>query len=306
MEVRHRVTEFNTTPRYEKLKQELERLSIPFKLERLGTRPSGQEWLSLECVISEDHPLFPNIATLIERHGFHSQIGVYFTDEEVQSAEWVWATAGEYQYPEPGAPDYLAATYDLANYCHLCGIGAVQNRPFRLRSDFRQKSSQFLGLHWAFDVIFVRPQTKRLLENAGISGVDFRHPILHRSGEPITSVYQMHIAATSRPGLALQSPFLVTCKPNNEESHARGLQRLRNRLAGRPHCHRVKYHHPRREPITLRRDALEDLPDIALSYEYFGSGGGASHLVLVRRNVVALANAYRLKGLRFTPIIILP
>lgn len=296
MKVRHRLIALDSSPTYKSLKQLVEELSLPSATTRYSP--------GLECFIDEDDPLWPEISVLAEKRGIWVQTGVYYEEADIDAAEWVWAIAGEYQYPQPMEGDFRQATYDLRSYCRICGVGAVQDRPFRLARDFRQKSNQFLGLHVVFDVMFLRPPTKRLFESEGITGVTYDHPVLHKTGKPLTSIYQMHVTTLARPGLALQHPPIVTCKRNNEESQASGLRRLRNLFDRRPFCHRVKYNIPRTEPIAFQADALRELPDIVMSHEYFGSAHAAFRLVLVRSSVVKLVKSHGLKGLKFTPVML--
>jgi hypothetical protein len=301
MEVRHRILQFNNSPKYEQLRKELDRLGWPYEITILGS--SGDEpFSSIECLISENDPLFPTISELIRKYDFYVQVGVYYSDEDIEAADWVYASVGEFQYPQPEDGCWEAATYDISRYCLRCGMGAVQMRPFRLRRDFRQKSSRFLGLHWVFDEIFVRPVVKTIFERDGISGVGFCHPVHHKSGEPIDSVYQMVVQTIAEPGLVTEGLSTVTCKPNNEESYMEGIGRIPNRRGDYPYCGLVKYHHPERDAIKFRREALIHLPDIAKSHEYFGSGGAAHRLILMRKRVVEYVETRKLRGLGFTPI----
>lgn len=302
MGIRHRFFQLNNSPKYELLRKELDGLGATYKVETLGS-VGGMEHRSIEFIISETDPLFPVVAELAKRHDFYVQVGMYYNRQDIETAEWVYAAAGEYQYPQPEDDlRYLEATYDTLDYCARCGTGKVQVRPFRLKRDFTQKSSRFLGLHWVFDEIFVRPEIKALFEKEGIGGVEFSHPVQHKSSQDIENVYQMVVQTIAGPGLVTEGLSTVTCKVNNEESHIEGVGTLKNRLGDYPYCGRVKYHYPRRDTIKFRGESLRDLPDIAKSHEYFGSGAAANRLILARNRVVKVVKEYTLRGLTFTPI----
>jgi hypothetical protein len=300
MEVRHRILQFNNSPKYEQLRKELDKLGAAYKIEILGSI-GGKESRSIEFTVSENDPLFPVISELIEKYDFYTQTGVYYSQQDIEAAEWVYATVGEYQYPQP-EDEYRETTYDTSDYCARCGMGAVQVRPFQLKRDFKQKSSRFLGLHWVHDEVFVRPEVKAIFEKANISGVEFSHPVHVKSSEDIEGVYQIAIQTIAEPGLVTEGLSPVTCKVNNEESYVEGVGRIKNRLGDYPYCSRVKYHFPRTDTIKFRGDSLAGLPDIAKSHEYFGSGAAANRLILMRSRVVKLVKEYKLRGLKFIPI----
>lgn len=302
MEVRHRILQFNNSPKYEQLRKELDKLGAPYNIKILGSI-KGKESRSIEFIVSEKDPLFTVIAELIEKYDFYTQTGVYYSQQDIDAAEWVYATAGEYQYPQPEEGfGYRDATYDTSDDCARCGMGAIQVRPFRLKRDFKQKSSRFLGLHWVFDEVFVRPEVKTIFEKAHTSGVDFSHPVYHKSSDDIDSVYHMTIQTIAEPGLVTEGLSTVTCKVNNEESYIEGIGRVKNRLGDYPYCGRVKYPFPRTTNIKFHGDSLVGLPDIAKSHEYFGSGAGASRLILIQKRVVELVKEHKLRGLKFFPI----
>ncbi len=230
MEVRHRILEFNSSPKYERLQKELDKLGAAYKIETLGSI-GDKEHRSIEFTISESDPLFPVISELIGKYNFYAQVGVYYSQKDIEAAEWVHATVGEYQYPQPeDGFRYLEATYDASDYCARCGMGAVQVRPFRLKCDFKQKSSRFLGLHWVHDEVFVRPEVKAIFEEEQISGIEFSHPVHHKSGENIDSVYQIIAQTIAEAGLVTEGLSTVTCRVNNEESYVEGIGRVKNRL----------------------------------------------------------------------------
>jgi hypothetical protein len=303
MEIRHRILAFSGSAEYGIMKAELERIGAKYEIHVLGSI-GGVEHTSLEFTVAKGDPLYPQVAELIERHGFYAQTGVHYSEQEISEAEWLTAEVGEFQYPQP-EDTYIEATYDISTYCPHCGIGAAQSSPFRLKSDFQQKRAKFLGLHWVFDEVFVRPEVRAILEELAIGDVRFLHPVHHRTGQPIETVYQMVIRTTARPGLVTEGLQPVACREDNEEVLQRRAGEafgLSTDLEQYGFCGRSKYHYPQAKQLAFTRPSLSGLPDIVKSNEYFGSGAEAHRLILVNRRLADLVKRHRFRGLKLTPI----
>lgn len=285
MEIRHRLVQFNNSPKFELLKVQLQALGCEAQVHENGALSS------VEYSFSEHAPFAPDLLAFVQANGIFSQSALHYTEDEILSAEWVLAGVGEFQYPQP-EDHYVEATYDTQDYCSRCGQGKKQNRPFRLKKDFSQKQAKFLGLHWVFDEIFVRPVIVDLFNSAGISGLKYREVIQHKTHQPFTTIFQLDIPVMDTPALVVDNLFAVTCKPHNEES-------LVNNLPGLPFCGRIKYHYPLTEPIKFKASLLSGLPDFARSAECYGSGAAANHFILVRKKVVRLIKERGIEGLGF-------
>jgi hypothetical protein len=135
------------------------------------------------------------------------------------------------------------------------------------------------------------------MEENGITGVSFTHPVYHRSGQPITSVFQMQVETVARPGLVTEDLVPEVCTLD-----------LLPWMPGRrfpedyPACGRIKYNYPRRDPIRFRRSIFDGMPDVIKSHEYLGSGGSAMRLILVSNRFYRVVKGAHLPGLRFTPV----
>jgi hypothetical protein len=307
VEVQHRILEYSGSPLIGTLKAELDKMGVPYQVTVHGSI-GGVELSSIEFTVGESDPLYPHFAELIKKFGFYVQSGVRFSEQEIDEAEWLAVRVGGFQYPQP-EDTYMEATYDISSYCPHCGMGAVQNNPFRLKSDFRQNAARFLGLHWVFDEVFVRPEVKSMLEQSAIAGIGFLPPVHHRTGQPIETVYQMIVRTIAEPGLVTDGLQPVTCRDNNEEGFsqrtsgsAHGMSR---RLEDYAFCGRVKYHYPTTTMLAFTRSSLEGLPDVAKSYEFIGSGAGAHRLILVTRRFVDLVKRCGVRGMQLTPIRVL-
>lgn len=301
MEIKHRLNILSDNSKYNKVKKKLDRLGVKYRVTNLGKRPNGKDWLSLEYYVSESDELYSNIDKIFEKHKLWHPCRVYYSQQEVEEAEWLYIETGEFQYPQP-EDDYKEATYDTSNYCKRCGMGASQNNPFRLSRDFKQKNSQFLGLHWVFDETFLRPETKAMLEHAGTTGISYLHPVFNKTGEKIKIVFQMKVDTIIEGGLITDELIKVTCMENNEEGRASKGGGSYRFPEGYPFCGKVKYHWPDRTTIKFHKEKLDGVPDVIKSDEYFGSGGSANRLIMVSKKFRELITSHKLRGLQFTPI----
>jgi hypothetical protein len=291
MELQHRILQFNNSPKYELLKTKFQKLDCHYQFNENGSLSS------IEYVFSEHAPYASELINYAQQNDIMLQSALHYEEEEILSAEWVIAEVGEFQYPQP-EDNYVEATYNTQNYCGRCGQGKKQDRPFRLKKDFSQKQAQFLGLHWVFDEIFVRPMVISLFNSAGISGVKYLDVIHYKTNQPFGNVFQLDIPIIEEAALITDNLFSVTCKSQNEESFVKGIGQLKDRL-GASFCGRVKYHYPLTEPIKFKANVLKGLPDFIKSSECYGSGAEANHFILVRNRVVRFIKEKKIKGIRF-------
>ena len=292
MEIHHRIIAAGQE-KARILAAELEKAGLAY---RSRSNPTN----SIETSVAESHPCFPSLAQLVADYELNDQPRPVFSDADRAAAEWFTIRAGEFQYPQP-EDAYHEATFDLSAYCWRCDIGAVQNRPFRLVGDFRQKLD-FFGLHWVTDEIFLRQETRQLFEQEKLSGAGYLQPTLFMKGKPIDGLYQLKLEAAAEPGFATADLFRVTCKPGNEEGPAIPGGKPYRFPVGYPYCGRVKYHLPERGWLCYARTSLAGKPDLFKSWEYFGAGDRAERLILASRKVYDLARQKGFRGLVFTPI----
>ncbi len=291
MELRHRILQFNNSPKFNLLKNELESLGCNYLFKE------NQSLSSIEYTVSENDPLFKTLLSFSKAHDLYVQSALYYSEEDIDNAEWVVCEVGEFQYPQP-EENYKEVTYDLSNYCRSCGIGKIQNSPFRLKKDFTQKKLKLFGLHWVFDEIFVRSDIVKLFEKEGISGISFTDVIHHKTDSVIDNLYQMKVNTIIEPGLNTDNLFKVTCKSQNEESYIKGLGQIKDK-PGYTFCGRVKYRYPLTEPLQCKASILQDQPDFVKSYEYYGSGLSAQRFILARKRIVRLLRDNKIRGLGF-------
>jgi len=249
---------------------------------------------SIEFYLYEDNPNFSAAKKEVDKYGIEPQSGTYYEKADIDRAEWFIVSTGEYQYPQP-EDGYLNETFNLENYCDLCGIGKFQNVPFRLKTEPKQPNNQFWGLHWEFEPIFIRQETRNILEKEQIKGIRFSQPVLHKKNIPVKGFYQVHIDTILSKGFDSYNTKTITCKINNEEGcNTNPVSKC---------CGRIKFHHPMIGGYLFDKKIFNPGIDIVESYEYFGSGGCANRLQIVSKRLKQLVEKNKLKGLLFIPIV---
>lgn len=302
MKINHRIVTDCDDPFW----KEVDRLSLPYE-HGDPDNPLGMDFSILN--ITEDHPAWIDVAVLIRDYGVSGHtISNVFTRSEMDRAEWlVMSALGHHGYPQPeDGFEFMSATYDVSDYCVRCGIGAVQNAPFRLRDEPKAPRSQFLQLNWVFDEYFVREDAAAGLISAGLEGLQLRPVILHSKNRLSAQVKQMEIRTVLPRALDLSLHQAVTCKSENEEGDNEAvIARVRQARWGHvSYCGRVKYHKEHRGPLRFDQRSLIGAPDVVKSFEWFGSGGAAHRLVLVSQRFRRTVQEGKWRGLAFEPVVL--
>jgi hypothetical protein len=253
--------------------------------------------------ITEDAPDWSYVRRLCEIHRVLSQVSNLFSTQEVESAAWLTMHArGHHGYPMPDDDfSYREATYDVRAYCSRCGIGAIQNAPFRIRGEFRAPRSHFIQLNWIFDEFFVRTPVAAALVDSKIQGVSFLAPMLHKRNEPSRDVVQMKIEFALPPAIHTANLQPVTCVLKNEEWRTE-TPAMWLPPEDLPYCGRRKYHMAHAGPLRLSRTAFDGAPDVVKTTEWFGSGASACHEVIVSARFRRLVTARAWRGVSFEPV----
>jgi hypothetical protein len=210
-----------------------------------------------------------------------------YTIKDLAKAPWLWMRGGgTLGYPQPesakeGYPDYLGMTYDnrVPGYCAHCGIGAVQQAPFRIKAEPKTRSGIF-SLEWVHDEFFVRPELfDEVFRPFGVESLPVLH---HRTGLPAETLIQLKIdkvSASPRNLSGIVGYGVETC----------------------PICSRRKYVHqfPWAPPSFLTSPGPWAL---FKSQEYFGSGGSAWRAIIVSNELYQAIAKYKLRSIRFEPL----
>ena len=210
---------------------------------------------------------------------------------------WYHIRTGQFGYPQPeGDFGYLELTYEPNVGCPTCHIGIRQNNPFRFRSEPKAKNSQFLGLNWVFDQIFVREPVKTEFEENGITGISFSRPIFHKSEKELETIYQLHVDTILPKALISENLTTERCEYPTDKKMLKFLKTMDSPLVKGPFCGELKFNFPQGQKMTFDIDAFENLPDFVRTNEWFGSGGSANRPILISEKVKNLIELNKWRG----------
>ena len=275
----------------------LDELSIRYKIQERKF-DDGRDLYTLEFFLYEDNPRFSLMRAELEAFYLVPQIGTVFDKEDLEKANWFRIAVGDYQYPQPEIESgYLKASFNLDHFCPHCGVGKLQNAPFRLKTKPKQLNNQFWGLHWEHDAIFVRSHARNILESEGVTGMSFTTPVLDKKGIEVDDLWQIQLHDELQPGLDDYNLTKEICEYKEEPSMAdTGALRLDD------HCGRTRYNFPLRGGLTFKAECFSNAPDFVKSREWFGSSGLAMQLPIVSKRVKQLIENHTLRGMTFEPI----
>jgi hypothetical protein len=219
--------------------------------------------------------------------------------------KWYRILTGQSGYPQPdGDFGYLDATYDLSDACPTCGVGKKQENPFRFKSEPKARRRHFLGLNWVFDQIFIQDEIKEKIEAENIQGISFSRPVIHKSGEPMVSIYQLHVETY------LSAPFeghnlrTEICEKPKDPDMLKFLKATGSALAKGPFCGQRKFNYPKSEDerICIHSSSLNADSDAIRMNEWFGSGGSSGQPILFSERFKNLIERMAWRGISFYPI----
>ncbi len=270
------------------LLQVLGRAGIPCTVERkqFGDRES----VTGEFLLFEDDPRFAEQAAAVAPFGLLCQEGTEFSQSERDDAPWSLLQVGQQGYPQPER-GWFERTWRAQTSCPRCGCAEEQVAPFRFQGEPKSRHSQFLGLHWVPDAVFVRDEARALLEREGVTGVAFSRPVAHRTGQPLETVWQLEVPTVLPAGLVSSNVRREPCGTGME-----------TRAGSGPCCQRLRFNHPTRGMLTFAKTTFDGAPEVVRSHEWLGSGGQSARPLLVSCRVRQLIEQARLRGATFTPI----
>jgi hypothetical protein len=249
-------------------KRELVRLGIKLKVEQ--PMRSG---IMVGFEISEDDPRWKKISWLVADPTVTDLVYTKFSQLELREAQILEMMATSHTgYPQPLENfGFLSATYDLSNYCHTCGIGAHQVRPFRIKSVPSLKR-RIMQLNWVYDEFFVAHEVWQTVFRP--FDIDSWPVILHGTGEEIDSLVQIriHHQATVEP----EGASNCSCSVCGRSKAVRSLRGF--------------------APAPMSSPA-----SIFKSKEYYGSGSLAVNLVYVCSSLYSEIKKSNLRGVQFYP-----
>jgi hypothetical protein len=246
-------------------------VDLGINLEPAKPLPNGNIITSFE--IGEHDPRWKAAQQLAVTFQITEFARTEFTESEIEAAKAICILASSQRgYPEPSEKrGFLAATFDLADYCAKCGIGRRQVRPFRLKSAPVLKRS-IMQLNWIFDEYFVaRDVWTAVFEPLGIACWPV---MLDRTGEEIESVVQLKISHYA--GLVLDEANATVCPT---------CGRTKTKMDLRGFCP---------EPVSIPAPIFK-------STQFFGSDSNAFNRVLISSSLYKEIKKDRLRGVEFYP-----
>ena len=203
---------------------------------------------------------------------------------------------GHHGYPQP-EDEFRSLVF--ADCCLRCGIHGPQRAPFRFKRERRAQHSGFLQLNWVLDVFFAHSDIAADLSRAGMTGLSFGPIVDHHTGSEGAGYVQLKFPAIIACAETSRLPT-VTCRPENEESHIRGLAGATRFSPATPYCGRVKHHAP--TTLAIQPGAVYGAPDVFQTEEWFGSGAEAHRLTLGSERFVELIRQRGWRGLEFRAV----
>jgi hypothetical protein len=222
--------------------------------------------------ITEDDLRWKNIVELLHKRKIVDTVKTIFSDSELNTARYLGMIASSHHgYPQP-EQSYLAATYDLKDYCVRCGIGKKQTRPFRLRNTPVLASNSILQLNWIFDEYFVTLDTwEGIFKPLGIAN---RSAVVNTTDLDVKSLVQLEISAVR--DVDLKDIAYEIC----------------------PVCDRKKYSSSFRgyypEPDAFDSPMLR-------SSQWFGAGANGFNIVVISNVLYRKIREAGLEGVEFYP-----
>lgn len=229
----------------------------------------------IELDADEANPTWPLVQRLLNGWDTGPIIPrTIFTQRELDEARWLELFAWNNGFPQPQDLDaYARVTFDLSGWCSKCGLGKVQNAPFRIKMEPKWGRRAIMTLIWVHEEFFVPPAVWETVFKP--FGIQCR-PVANRSGKELQTVVQLVI--------------------DEEVDLVMNRLQVQEVCVG---CGRKKYAHTRRgyhPPL-----AQEPSGAIAKTRQAFGDGWGLRE-VIISQNLRQAMLAHNIRGAEFMPL----
>jgi hypothetical protein len=213
------------------------------------------------------------------------------------STEWFHFSTGQFGYPQPENNfGYYDITYEMKHGCPTCHIGITQKDEFRFKSEPKAMDSQFLGLNWVFDQIFIRKPVQEIFRKENVTGVHYSTPLQNKTGKPLVSIQQIHVDTILKDALITENLTIEKCEYPKDKSQIKFLKAMDSSLIKGPFCGQTKYNYPQGISFKLKKEALANMPDFIRLNEWFGSGGSSSQPIFVSKKVKDIIDILKWRG----------
>lgn len=223
--------------------------------------------------IDENDSRWLDVQALVRKFQAVDTASTNFTAAELMKARYLGiAPTWHHGYPEPANDfGYLNLTFDLKDYCKVCGVGKKQIAPFRLKKAPAWGAKSILQLNWIFDEYFVTPTVwERIFAPIGVAA---RPVIFDKTGEEIDSIVQLTISSVTDLEFDGAYEKCSCCGRNKFLPISKGFY----------------------PAIKIEEKG------IFKSSQYFGSGASAHQMVMVSNLLYKEIKSAGLKGIEFIP-----
>ena len=216
----------------------------------------------------------------------------------METIEWFKISTGQFGYPQPEENfGYLNMTYDTTNACPTCHMGIRQISEFRFKSEPKAKHSDFIGLNWVFDQIFVREHVREILEKENVTGISFSTPLQNKTSKPLVTIQQLHVDTLITAGLVTENLKIEVCEYPKEASSIKFLEAMGGHLLKGPFCGQIKYNYPPYNSFSFRNGSFINMPDFVRLKTWFGSGASSSQPIFVSKKVKDIVAKHKWRGI---------
>lgn len=214
-----------------------------------------------------------------------------FSEEELESAEYlVLESAYHWGYPQG---NYRQLCFDLSVACPLCGNGASQKAPFRVKPPL-PKRREWVLLHWVYEHL-VTERIANLMLEAGLTGFTF-WPILHKTGQEIPGWKQLHIEH-ELPSMSARTTFPIVSGESDPEIEKQfGVRNP-------PLCPCGKLGRNFPETYYYDRTNLDHFQDFNKAFEWLGGGATTYQAIIFSQRAFRLLRQERIHPLHLKPVV---
>lgn len=156
----------------------------------------------------------------------------------------------------------------------------IQNRPYRLSGSISLgKTTDISGIWWVEDYI-INDRLKNIILENGLTGCEIWPVIMHGADKPFENIFQLKFTG-DLPAMAPETNIVYDWARNHPDACSPGAD-----LKG---------------PVIYRGSDLVDIPDFALTKEWFGARGACWRWPFMSQRAYRVFKENNIKGIRYYP-----
>lgn len=245
------------------------------------------EGLLLIFEISQDRADFKDIEKFLDtRNGKVIQIRLEYSKKELNKAKYLRLWLRKYSgYPQPETINvknsYINYTYDITNFCPICGSGLIQRDSFYLKKSFNIEKVRIGGVYWVYDTFFITNELRDLFVKEGFSEIEFLPVKNIKTKQIIDNIVQLKINPVFPQKLKYNVKNVIVCKACNQKKDLKKDD----------------------AEIFASKEIIKDLDkDFYLSQECTGDGLLCCKRVIISNRVYKFFNENKIKNICAEPI----